>query len=309
MDYIKGMTWGWVGTHGTWKNEMGSHSMQKMKDLGVTWTAIAFQGVQDHAQSTQIHFNSGDMVRDDEVEWAINMSHELGIKVCLKPVVNCSNGTWRAFINFFDKDVPREPNWTDWFASYEQFILHYAAIAERTNCEMFCVGCEMVMADRRENEWRALISKVREVYHGPITYNCDKYQEENVKWWDAVDIVSSSGYYPTSEWPERTAELKTFALSVGKPFFFMETGCPSRSGSGAVPNDWNHQGKVDVNEQADFYRAMFEALGNEEWFYGFMLWDWPASLYSKEDAILNDDYCIYGKPAADVVKLFYATHK
>lgn len=71
MDYIKGMTWGWVGTHGTWKNKNAEDSMQKMKELGVTWTAIAFQGLQETAHSTAIKFNTGTMVRDDEVEWAI----------------------------------------------------------------------------------------------------------------------------------------------------------------------------------------------------------------------------------------------
>lgn len=309
MDYIKGMTWGWVGTHGTWKNTKAEDSMVKMKELGANWTAIAFQGLQEHAHSTQISFNIDNMVRDDEVEWAIETAHNLGIKVCLKPVVNCQDGTWRAFINFFDVDVPREPSWTKWFESYERFILHYAEVAERLGCEMFCVGCEMVMTDRREKEWRALIKKVREVYHGIITYNCDKYQEEQVTWWDAVDVVSSSGYYPTLEWPTRAAELKDFAFQVGKPFFFMETGCPSRSGSGSVPNDWGHQGEVDGDEQADFYRAMFSALGDQEWFYGFMLWDWPASLYTLEEAANNDDYCIYGKPAAELVKSFYLNHK
>lgn len=239
----------------------------------------------------------------------LRQRHKLGIKVCLKPVVNCQDGTWRAFINFFDVDVPREPNWTEWFESYEQFILHYAEMAERLGCEMFCVGCEMVMADRREKEWKRLIQKVRAVYKGILTYNCDKYQEENITWWDAVDVVLSSGYYPTSDWPERTDQLRQFAQKVEKPFFFMETGCPSRSGSGTTPNDWGHQGEVNGEEQANFYRAMFSAIGDQEWFYGFMLWDWLASLYSLDEASINDDYCIYGKPAAELVKAFYSEHE
>ncbi len=309
MEYIKGMTWGWVGKKGTWKTKQGKESMSEMKKLDVTWTAIAFQGVQEHAHSTHIKYNSGTLISDEEVEWAIQNAHDLGLKVCLKPVVNCEDGTWRAFINFFDVDVPREPNWSEWFASYEAFILHYAEMAERTGCEMFCVGCEMVMTDRREKEWRALIKKVRDVYHGIVTYNCDKYQEENVTWWDAVDVVSSSGYYPTKEWPERATALKTFVESVNKPFFFMETGCPSRKGSGRAPNDWSLQGEPDGEEQVAFYQAMFDALGDQEWFYGFMLWDWPAELYSLNEADKNDDYCVYGKPAARVVQSFYSSLK
>ena len=34
-------------------------------------------------------------------------------------------------------------DWAAWFASYRPFILHYAEMAERTACELFCVGCEL----------------------------------------------------------------------------------------------------------------------------------------------------------------------
>ncbi len=77
-----------------------------------------------------------------------------------------------------------------------EFILHAARLAEAEGCEMLCIGCEMVRADGQEAHWRALIADVREVYTGLVTYNCDKYQEDHVTWWDAVDVISSSGYYP-----------------------------------------------------------------------------------------------------------------
>jgi len=306
MDYIKGMTWGWTGIRGTWNTPEATFSMQEMLRTNVNWTAIAFGALQAHPQSTIIKYEQSPTVTDEEIVWAIREAHKLDLKVCLKPVVNCANGTWRAHICFFEAEVPGEPSWGDWFASYEQFILHYARIAEDNDVEMFCIGCEMVQADRRETEWRALISKVREVYSGPITYNCDKYQEERVQWWDAVDIVSSSGYYPVDKWKERLDALETFALRVGKPFFFMEAGCPSRDGSAQLPNDWSHIGDTNLDEQAEYYRVMFQNTETRSWFNGFMLWDWPAKLYSSDDATNNDDYCIYLKPAEQVVADYYS---
>ena len=56
-------------------------------------------------------------------------------------------------------------------------MCHYAQIAERTGCEILVVGCEMVMSERREKEWRNLISAVREVYKGLITYNTDNIRK------------------------------------------------------------------------------------------------------------------------------------
>ncbi len=304
--YIAGMTWGWTGVRGTWADERASRSMELMAQrLGVNWTAIAFGALQDHPQATEIKYGEAPTVTDEEVRSAIANAKRLGLKVVLKPVVNCANGTWRAHINFFDIDVPCEPKWSDWFASYTDFIVHYARIAEETGCEMLCIGCEMVQTDRREREWRQLIAEVRNVYSGPITYNCDKYQEGNVGWWDAVDIISSSGYYPIGDWERQLDRIEQVVARRGKPFFFMEAGCPSREGSPAIPNDWGLQGLPSEEAQRQYYEAMFAACDKRDWVGGFMLWDWPARLYDETSASANDDYCMFGKQAEKTVGSYY----
>lgn len=282
--------------------------MKEMKrTLGANWTAIALGALQDTAQSTEIRFGEEPTVTDEEVKWAIREAKRIGLHVCLKPVVNCADGTWRAHINFFDIDVPREPKWSDWFASYTRFILHYANIAEETGCEMLCIGCEMVQTDRREKEWRQLIQEVRTVYSGLITYNCDKYQEDQVQWWDAVDVVSSSGYYPEGAWEEQLDRIEPVIKKHGKPFFFMEAGCPSRTGSSQIPNDWGLAGDPNEEEQSRYYERMFGSCEARSWVSGFMLWDWPAALYSPDEAAANDDYCPYGKQAEQIIRGFYET--
>ncbi len=303
------MTWGWTGVRGTWNTPDAEHSIEKMSAIGVNWVGIALAAVQDNAQSTDILFQGpgSPTVTDEEVRWAIRKSKALGLKVCLKPVVNCNNGTWRAHIGFFDDEIPGEPSWRQWFASYGRFIMHYAAIAEEEGCEMLCIGCEMVQADKREAEWRALIGEVRNVYQGLITYNCDKYQEERVKWWDAVDIISSSGYYPVKEWETQLDRIEAVVKAWDKPFFFMEAGCPSRVGSGMKPNDWNWVGAPSEEEQSEYYKTMFESCGRRDWVQGYMLWDWPAKLYEPQEASNNDDYCMYGKKAEDVVRRYYTS--
>ncbi|WP_138755304.1 glycoside hydrolase family 113 [Paenibacillus sinopodophylli] len=305
--YIGGMTWGWTGIRGTWTGPEADRSITLMAErLNVNWTAIALGALQDHAQSTEIKFGDAPTVTDDEVLHAIRKAKELNLKVCLKPVVNCADGTWRAHINFFDLDVPCEPKWSDWFASYTTFILHYARIAEETGCEMFCIGCEMVQTDRREAEWRQLIAEVRKVYSGIVTYNCDKYQEGQVKWWDAVDVISSSGYYPIGDWAEQLNRIEKIVAAYNKPFFFMEAGCPSREGSQYIPNDWGLQGAPSEEVQRKFYETMFSESDKRDWVGGFMLWDWPARLYEESAAASNDDYCMYGKQAEKTVHDYYA---
>ncbi|MNN23817.1 hypothetical protein D3C81_1372250 [compost metagenome] len=52
---------------------------------------------------------------------------------------------------------------------------------------------------------------------------------------------------------------------------------------------------------------MFGSCEGREWVQGFMLWDWPAQLYALEEASGNDDYCMYGKAAAPVIKDYYTS--
>lgn len=170
---------------------------------------------------------------------------------------------------------------------------------------MLCIGCEMVRADSREAEWRTLVAAVREVYSGVIAYNCDKYQEDHVTWWDAVDVITSSGYYPIDRWDAELDRIQKVVDAAGKPFFFMEAGCPSRVGSADKPNDWNLQGAPSGDEQLRYYRAMFDACDARPWVRGFMLWDWPPALYAAADASENDDYCPYGKPAGEYLREKY----
>lgn len=302
---VCGMTWGWVGNSHEWATPEAEHSMDQLARINANWVTIAFQALQDHPQATVIDYTDSSLVTDDQVRWAIREAKARGMKVCLKPIVNCRNGTWRGFISFFDLEVPGEPSWSEWFSSYEKYLCHFAEIAEDEGVDLFCVGCEMVMADSREKQWRSVCDEVRSLYRGPITYNCDKYQEDRVTWWDAVDVISSSGYYPEHSWPDHLDRIEAVVARFNKPFVFLEAGCPSRDTSPAKPNDWALPGAVSMSAQERFYREMMTAF-DRPWMRGFMLWDWPATLYAEEDAHSNGDYCVFGKPAERVVAEWYS---
>ena len=276
------------------------------EETGSDTVIFALCALQDTAQSEVISYRGSHMPTDDELLEMISYAKSLGLRIILKPLVNCKNGTWRAHINFFDVDVPGEPQWKNWFRSYTEYQLHYAKIAEKMNCEMLIIGCEMVQAQRIEEHWRNLIKQVRGIYSGLISYNTDKYQEEYVSWWDAVDVISSSGYYPVKDWDNQLDRIEKTIEKYNKPFFFAESGCPSRIGSSNIPNDWAHKGDISLYEQADYYSVMFKKVSQRSWIQGFGLWDWQSHLYLKEQGIYNKGYAVYGKPACDVIMQFYS---
>jgi hypothetical protein len=306
MEYIKGFTFGWMSGRGDFRKPEAKESLRLMAErTGSSHVIFALASHQDHPQAVVVKYEGEHMVEDDELVDMIRYARTLGLRVILKPTVNCTDGTWRAHINFFDIDVPCEPKWQDWFRSYAAYQKHYAAIAEREKCEMFIVGCEMVQSERRSEEWREVIAGVREVYSGLVSYNTDKYQEGHVKWWDAVDVISSSGYYPIGDWEAQLDRIEQVIAPYGKPFFFAEAGCPSRSGSAQVPNDWGLEGAVSAEEQEQFYEAMFRHASKRDWVRGFGLWDWSANLHQEKDALSDDGYGVYGKPAEKVIRRFY----
>lgn len=306
MEYIKGFTFGWMSGRGEFRKPEAKESLRLMAErTGSSHVIFALAALQDHPQAVEVKYRGEHMVEDDELLDMIRYARTLGLRVILKPTVNCTDGTWRAHINFFDIDVPCEPKWKDWFRSYAAYQKHYAAIAEQENCEMFIVGCEMVQSERRSAEWREVITAVREVYSGLVSYNTDKYQEGHVTWWDAVDVISSSGYYPIGDWEAQLDRIEQEIAPYKKPFFFAEAGCPSRIGSAQVPNDWGLEGEVSAEEQERFYEAMFRHASQREWVRGFGLWDWSANLYQEKNALTDDGYGVYGKPAERVIRRFY----
>lgn len=308
MELIKGVTFGYMSKRGEWQTDKARKSLQLLKTRCAINTVILPVVVeQDTILSTDINWQAKDVLSDQEVENMIDYAISLDLRVILKPMVNVSDGMWRAHINFFDHDAVCEPKWSDWFKSYEAFILHYAKIAQAKACEMLVIGCELVNANRREKEWRHLIYEVRKVYKGLITYNCDKYQEDAIQWWDAVDVISSSGYYPIDKWNQELKRIKKVVEESNKPFFFCEAGCPSRVGSEWLPNDWKYGGDVDLEVQDNWYQAMFKACENQDWIGGFGLWDWKANLYNESDANVDRDYAMFGKPAEKTIYKYYTT--
>lgn len=302
MDKIKAVTLSPFTGRGSFLGEDIRNSVNAAKDLmNINTVLLAPAALQKTAQSESIDYLSEATPDRDETIELIKYCHDIGLNVFLKPTVNCEDGTWRAHINFFDKDVPCEPKWSNWFKSYTEFQIYFAKIAKETKCEMFLPGCEMVNSDRREAEWRKLINDLRQVYDGPIAYNCDKYQEDNVKWWDACDYISSSGYYPIDKWDEQLDRIETVVKKFNKPFFFAECGCMSSKGSSMIPNDWGLPGDVNLTEQAEWYEAMYTACSKRDFVGGHALWSWTGKLYSDEEAKTERFYDIYKKPAMDVI--------
>lgn len=318
--FIKGFTYGWSASRGNYRQSWALDSMRKLKETGSEWIALSFYTYQDTFSSTKIPFDYGYTVTDRDIERAIKNAHEMGLKVCLKPVVNSKDGVWRAEIDFPDQpnDGTGKTYWDQWFESYTNFICHYAELAEELGCEMFCIGCEMVASQRKVKHWENLIARVREIYTGPIIYNANHGSEDEVAWFDKVDIIGTSAYYRVGTKPGDSEEnmiqnwlkvkerIRKLHEKFQKPIVFMEIGCRSAHGCSMMPWDFMHRDlPFDEDEQANFYSSVMKVFWDEPWFSGFFWWDWSTRLYDIKDAKANKGFDIYGKKAEDILRKWY----
>lgn len=304
MNFIKGINFATFAPRGVLARPEARESLNRMLDeLAADFVILTPAAMQATPHSTQIDFAGPHTSGDEELIDTIRYLHSRGIRVALKPTVNCLDGTWRAYISFIEPDVPSEPKWGDWFQSYTAFQLHFAQIAQQEGCCMFLAGCEMVMADHRDADWRRLIADIRKVYTGLVGYNCDKYQEDHVTWWDCVDVIASSGYYPLGDWERQLDRIEKVVETHQKPFFFSELGCMAVKGAGKLPNDWTLTGEPDENEQMAWYEDMFRAALQRPWVGGFAFWDWAGIPYTPDTP--GHTYNLCSAKAAEIVRRVY----
>ena len=316
-ELIKGYTYGYMANRGEIRSPRAIDSRNKMYEIGNNWVCLAVANYQKTYHSTEIYADYVRTPSDRDIADFVNDAHRRGIKVCLKPMDNTEDGVWRAHIGFPDLHMgDMDYYWNKWFISYKNFILNYAELAQELKCEMLCIGCEMIGTEHRKYDWLHLIDEVRRVYRGKIIYNANHDREDAEEWFDVLDYIGTSAYYPIGKdgldkdkmianWNQVKWRLDAIAAQRNKKYIFMEIGCRSAKNCATEPWDFNTHMEVDMEEQKLFYETCLEVFTQSSYFAGVFWWDWPTFLYPKEQALTDTSYCIYGKPAEEVLKKFY----
>jgi hypothetical protein len=290
-------------------------ALARLRQAKASWTSILVTAYQETIHTTAIDFTGSATPTDAAVERVIRRAHDLGLKVMLKPHVDLAGDSAHYRGEIGPDFTPAD--WAAWFASYRPFILHYAAMAERTDCELFCIGCELGTTAVHETEWREIVAAVRGAYAGPLTYadNQVEYDPEAVDWWDAVDFIGQDAYPTLTQavsptvadlldgWTSFRARLQQLAERWGKPLILTEIGCRSILGGAQNPWDWQRQGPVDLEVQANFYDAACRAVEGRSWLRGMYWWQW--SPHPEDGGPDDTGYTPRGKPAEDVLRAWY----
>jgi hypothetical protein len=188
-----------------------------------------------------------------------------------------------------DIQMTNDADWKAWFSNYRDYVLYNAGIAAETNADALCVGVELEKTSHRDADWRQLIADVKQVYKGPLTYSAAFMEWKKIGWWDAVDVIGITAYFPVAAgesptdeairagWTKVYDELIPFSRKVGRRVCFAELGYTPSTTAAAEPWSGNMVGRDD-DLQARLYRiALDEAAKREKDVVGVFVWKWFTS--------------------------------
>jgi hypothetical protein len=326
----RGMSFGFYARNTYYGTATARLEVDRMASLGIDWVCVIVTVFQDTFASTRQYRDFQMTPADDELRDIIDYIHERGMKVQLRPMLECWDGSQRIHIRFPDEPqiIPGKPitHWENWFGGLEERTLHYARLAARGGCEAYGLDSELDYTVHRVAEWKRVVQAARSVFSGHLTtshtarVNFLRELERADHWFYDLDSLGTSMYRPVADGPGATLDQmverlqwsvkqhRQIAQALGKPFYFGECGCCSTAGATARPAGWDNPGGYDGREQARYLEAVLTAYWDEPWWMGLYWWKWDEQNdrpHFRDDERGDKGFTIWGKPAAQTIKTWY----
>jgi hypothetical protein len=217
------------------------------------------------------------------LDGAIADARARGLAVTLVPFLMADSGQKRHW--FWPRDRQA------WFRSYGRHVRELAAFGEARGVTELLVGSELSLLYWDALRWRELIRGVRGVFSGHLTISTIFYEYRTIQFWDALDSIGVSAYFPLAVWSgtrstwilERVwelhrAHLVAFAASRGKPLTFCEVGYPTTHVAAIRPWDWEWSKRSrDPELQARCFDAFRRVWSREPLLRRFSIWGLSSS--------------------------------
>ena len=330
-----GVTFGFYATNGYFGSVEAKAEIDAIARAGANWVTVVPTVWQDTCSSS-FQYKDFALTPDDiELKEAIDLIHAKGMKVQLRPMLECKDGIGRLGV-WMTEDRERIPGRAtrrraEWFDAMAARSVYYARIAERTKCEVFCLDSELDRMVEENDRWKAVIAAVRKVYSGPVTschtlhtgvVDFGRFLSDPNHWFHSLDYLTISYYCPARTRDDLGKELsvedmmarlkgahakmKAIAQATGKPIVFGECGCPSIRDAAVSPSALDVKAVPDEDEQAKYMEALFRVFAREEWCRGFHWWKWDQHTPLKPGVTPEQcrarDFTFRGKKAEQVFR-------
>jgi hypothetical protein len=278
-----------------------------LADMNLNWVAVT-----DHLYMPDLHRPElrGRQARPEAMTRFVTHARNRGIQVLFKPHI-WSRSFWGGTTWHGSIEMRSEADWQAFFKNYGDWIVEHARVAQAAGAGAFCVGTELQGTVHREAEWRELIRRVREVFEGPLTYSASFGEWEQITWWDALDCVSITAYWPIvpedrepteaairAGWRDIFARLEPFKARVGRPIVFTELGYTASGRAHHAPWE-HHEVAPDPALQARLYRVSLDEIARSGVVDGVLLWKWFTADHRSVARTERDDaFALQARPEA-----------
>ncbi|EDM44243.1 hypothetical protein SCB49_04420 [unidentified eubacterium SCB49] len=241
------------------------------------------------------------------------MLKQQNIAIMVKPQIWISHGEFTGHLK-----METEEEWKTFENSYSSFILTYAKAAQALNAEIFCIGTELEQfVINRPEYWLQLISEIKKIYTGKLTYAANWDEYKSVSFWKELDYIGVDAYFPVSEVKTPTieqakeglqkwkAEMKQVSETNNTPILFTEYGYRSVDFAGKEP--WvssREMTSVNLEAQTNLTKALIEEMYVEPWFKGGFIWKWFIK-HDEVGGVQNSQFTPQNKPVEAELKKYF----
>lgn len=288
--------------------------------VSANYVALMPFAVLKNLDAPEIRFNSKRQwfgeTKEGIAQYA-NLFEKNNIKIMLKPQLWVWHGEYTGFI-----EMKTDENWKTLEDSYSKFILFYAKLAQEINVDIFCIGTELEkFVINRPKYWNELITKIKKIYSGKLTYAANWDEFKRIPFWNQLDYIGVDAYFPLSDkksptieefekgWIPHKKEIQRIREKVNKPVLFTEYGYRSVHFTGKEP--WKSDrlsGNVNLEAQKNATQAIYNQFWKEDWFVGGFIWKWFHK-HNKVGGENNNRFTPQNKPTEKLLRKLYKRSK
>ena len=323
---FKGVTFGYYAGNGYFSSKQAKIEVDRIGELGIPWICLVSTIMQEAYYSTRMFRDFRNTPGDDELIEIIDYIHSKGIKVMLRPMIECWDGTQRSHVTLPQGEI--QPGLAfhyrdDWFRNYAAVTSHYLRLANKTGCEAYGLDSELNNLIDCSDHWMRIVELARSSYKGHLTTSFIRTEnyvnrlDNKDFWFYALDSVGASFYYPATKDGSGSVEdmvetlrpyavkMTSFAEKLGTCFYLGECGCCSVENATKLPYFWKNGKYYDGQQQADYMDAVIRLFEEQKWWGGMFWWKWDQQIVRPnflDDPAGDKGFIIYGKPAAEVMR-------
>ena len=270
----------------------------------------------------------------------IDQAENLGLTVMVRPLIDFLDPAVIAPYSVGDWRQNYQPtNVATFFASYKQMILAQAQVAQQHGAQMLSIGAELdqLAGPQYLSYWTDIISSVRAVFSGKLTYSASWNTAGSVSFWSQLDYQGIDCYVPLTNTSNPTLQdlvngwltaatqatnpdaftvigsqspiqyFENLAAQSGKPLLFTELGYANDTGAAANPSASGSS--PDPTLQANLYKAFFEAWAQSgsSSLIGTYFWEWDPNGSTSNVGPAVDSFSPQNDPAQSAATAGFET--